>query len=107
MAPCFVHQVALLFAPDGVPLCLTDGHQDFCTATSVSVNGPKSSQLFSKSFSAPRACCSRLDSARSRSPPQRGGRDRRGDRSLAQGLGQNLRRYRSERAGLDRADRLW
>jgi IS1 family transposase len=32
MAQCFVHQVALLLAPDCVPLFLTDGHKDYFTA---------------------------------------------------------------------------
>jgi hypothetical protein len=32
MAQCVVHQVALLLAPDCVPLFLTDGHKDYFTA---------------------------------------------------------------------------
>ena len=32
MAQCMVHQVARLFAPDGVPLFLTDGFQESTTA---------------------------------------------------------------------------
>ena len=32
MAQCMVHQVAQLFAPDGVPLFLTDGFQESTTA---------------------------------------------------------------------------
>jgi IS1 family transposase len=32
MAQCVVHQVALLLAPDCVPLFLTDGHKDYITA---------------------------------------------------------------------------
>jgi hypothetical protein len=31
MAQCFVHQVALLLAPDCVRLFLTDGHKDYFT----------------------------------------------------------------------------
>jgi hypothetical protein len=32
MAQCVVHQVAQVLAPDGVPLFLTDGYKDYCTA---------------------------------------------------------------------------
>jgi hypothetical protein len=32
MAQCVVHQVALLLAPDGVPLFLPDGYKDYFTA---------------------------------------------------------------------------
>ena len=32
MAQCVVHQVVQVLAPDCVPLCLTDGFQEYMTA---------------------------------------------------------------------------